>query len=210
MYIETASKLYVVPTAQERYNEIFSNYSLEWEKNYALPFQVALDTRTREFQFKILNRIMYMNFQLKKFGYWESASCTFGCGEDETLEHLLCNCRYMQQFWLEVIKWLERYDIRINLSESTNIIFGLYNIDKDLLLVNQLILLGKRSLCFCKMKKLMPNIEIFKSLIKNTKQIEEQLAQSSNKLPIHLILIMFGLYFIYLHIFCNQFIITTE
>jgi len=176
----------VVPTAQYKYNQIFPNCSLEWKKIYALPFQVALDIRTREFQFKILNRIMYTNVQLKKFGYCESTTCTFGCGEDETLEHLIFHCRYTQQFWLEVIKWLENYDIRIDLSEPNHILFGLYNITNDFLLINHLILLGKRSIFHCRFKNIRPNLDIFTAIVKNTKMIEQQIAQTSNKLAVHL------------------------
>ncbi|CAH3157389.1 unnamed protein product, partial [Porites lobata] len=37
---------------------------LDWEKIYLLPFKTTLDTKLREFQYKILNRILYTNKML--------------------------------------------------------------------------------------------------------------------------------------------------
>ena len=47
------SDLREIPTAQSRFNEVnemLPNYELVWNKIYSLPFQVALDTYTRDFQ----------------------------------------------------------------------------------------------------------------------------------------------------------------
>ena len=60
------SDLRETPTAQLRYNEMFHDSELVWNKIYSLPFQVALDTYTRDFQYKILNRILFTNSKLFK------------------------------------------------------------------------------------------------------------------------------------------------
>ena len=60
------SDLREIPTAQSRFNEMLPNYELVWNKIYSLPFQVALDTYTRDFQYKILNRILFTNAKLSK------------------------------------------------------------------------------------------------------------------------------------------------
>ena len=85
------SSLHQKPTAQDRYNVLFSNLTLNWKEIYALPFKVALDTSTREFQYKILHRIVSTNVRLKKFGYSDSSTCSFCLEEEETLEHLFCH-----------------------------------------------------------------------------------------------------------------------
>ena len=56
-----ASDLRETPTAQTRFNEMLPDSELEWNGIYSLPFQVALDTHTRNFQYKILNRILFTN-----------------------------------------------------------------------------------------------------------------------------------------------------
>ena len=76
------------PNAQSRFNEMLPNSELVWNKIYSLPFQVALDTKTRDFQYKILNRILFTNAKLSKLKLVESPLCSF-CGKDEeTPEHL--------------------------------------------------------------------------------------------------------------------------
>ena len=83
------SDLRETPTAQLRYNEMFHDSELVWNKIYSLPFQVALDTYTRDFQYKILNRILFTNSKLFKLKLVESPLCSFCDKKEETLEHLL-------------------------------------------------------------------------------------------------------------------------
>ena len=63
LYDSFVSKISSIPTAQKKYNETFSTHAsqLDWEKIYLLPFKTTLDTKLREFQYKILNRILYTN-----------------------------------------------------------------------------------------------------------------------------------------------------
>ena len=69
LYDSFVSKISSIPTAQKKYNEAFSTYpsQLDWEKIYLLPFKTTLDSKLREFQYKILNRILYTNKMLFKF-----------------------------------------------------------------------------------------------------------------------------------------------
>ena len=45
-----------IPTAQAKFQKEFNHARFEWKEIYQLPFKVTLDTRTREFQYKILAR----------------------------------------------------------------------------------------------------------------------------------------------------------
>ena len=51
---------------------------------HSLPFKVALDTKTREFQYKILNRYLVTNTFLKKIGKTDSSACSFCDVMDES------------------------------------------------------------------------------------------------------------------------------
>ena len=88
LYEAHVSDLREISTAQSRFNEMLPDSELVWNKIYSLPFQVALDTKTRDFQYKILNRILFTNAKLSKLKLVESPLCSF-CGKDEeTPEHL--------------------------------------------------------------------------------------------------------------------------
>ena len=95
------SKISSIPTAQKEYNEVFSTHTfqLEWEKIYLLPFKTTLDSKLREFQYKILNRILYTNKMLFKFKKVDSPLCDFCEKELETIEHLFFHCTKVCTFW---------------------------------------------------------------------------------------------------------------
>ena len=89
IYKEIRSKDETAPTAQAKYKDQFSSTCLEWREIYELPFKVLMDTKSREFQYKILNRYLSTNSFLIKIGLTTSPLCTFCEQESKSLEHLL-------------------------------------------------------------------------------------------------------------------------
>ncbi|KAL9967827.1 hypothetical protein ACROYT_G026124 [Oculina patagonica] len=88
IYKELRDRIITPPTAQFKYNDLFENDVLDWKQIYSLPHRVALDTKLREFQYKLLNRCLVTNAFLCKIGILSSPACSL-CGEaDESLEHL--------------------------------------------------------------------------------------------------------------------------
>ena len=63
----------------KKYDKAFNTdtFHLDWEKIYLLPFKTTLHTKLREFQYKILNRILYTNVMLFKFKIVDSPLCYF-------------------------------------------------------------------------------------------------------------------------------------
>ena len=63
LYQIFVSKISCKPTAMKKYDKAFNTDTshLDWEKIYLLPFKTTLHTKLREFQYKILNRILYTN-----------------------------------------------------------------------------------------------------------------------------------------------------
>ena len=74
LYRILVSKIAKNPTSVKRYEEIYNNdcFQLNWKAIFLLPIQITLSTKLREFQYKILNRIMYTNDMLYKFKKVES------------------------------------------------------------------------------------------------------------------------------------------
>ena len=66
VYRELVSGFVTPPTAHSKFNESFNGVCLDWNEIHSLPFLVALDTKSREFQYKILNRYLVTNTFLKK------------------------------------------------------------------------------------------------------------------------------------------------
>ena len=105
IYGEIRSKYETTPTAQAKYTEQYPNVCLEWKEIYNFPFKVLNDTKSREFQYKILHRYLTTNAFLHKIGLIASPLCIFCGAESESLEHLMITCPFTDDFWLDFICW---------------------------------------------------------------------------------------------------------
>ena len=61
----------------------------------------------RTFQYKILNKILYLNDCLYKLGHVQSSLCSLCNSEVETVLHLFCNYSVTNQFWSFLSSWLQ-------------------------------------------------------------------------------------------------------
>ena len=106
---------------------------VDWKKIYSLPFTVTVETKIGEFQYKILNDIVYTNDKLFHFKMIESPFCTFCQKEDESLEYLLFHCNMTENFWLAFSSWIseQNYDISMETLTLIDILFGVFNDNKD-------------------------------------------------------------------------------
>ena len=185
IYKEIRNRSITPPTAQLKYNAQFASDELDWKKIYSLPHRVALDAKSREFQYKLLNRCLATNVLLSKIGIIPSSACSF-CGEaDESLEHLFVTCHYTKKFWAEVIKWMGNQDIEIEPLSNKDIMFGIMDCNRDLF-VNHILLIAKKYIYSCRCNKTKPSIMVLNARIKMIHQLEMMVAKSCSKLPFHL------------------------
>ena len=185
VYKEIRNRIIAPPTAQLKYNCLFENDDLDWNKIYSLPHRVALDTKSREFQYKLLNRCLPTNAFLNKIGIVASPACSF-CGEtDESLEHLFLTCHYITKFWGEVIKWLKDQGIQIAPFSNKEIMFGIID-DQENLFINHILLIAKKHIYSCRYSKIIPSIKVLTAKIKRVHQLETTIARSSSKWPTHI------------------------
>ena len=61
VYWDLVEKIKIAPTAESKYEDIFSAHDLRWEQFYLLPRKATLDSKTREFQYKLLHRIIILH-----------------------------------------------------------------------------------------------------------------------------------------------------
>lgn len=103
VYMFDLREIFIV---QLRYNEMFYDFEFVWNEIYSLFFQVALDIYTRDFQYKILNRILFIIFKLFKFKLVELFLCLFCDKNEEIFEYFFVFCEYFRVFWKEIFSWL--------------------------------------------------------------------------------------------------------
>jgi len=136
----------IYPSARHKYTTLFNDCNLDWEAIYLIPHVVTLDTKTKIFQYKLLNRIIYTNKSLHKVKLTDSPLCSFCNISDESLEHLFCHCNFSIAFWRSVVLWLKTLHIDFD-SDSLNdcdIIFGATQKKSHWLLLNHIIIVGKQ------------------------------------------------------------------
>ena len=106
----------------------YSNIDIDWEKVYVLAFHCTLDTKIREFHFKILNCILFTNVKLNLMGLLESPNCTFCQVAAESVEHLLFSSRVSSEFWKHVLSRLRDNDVHVDTIYESYVIFGKFDI----------------------------------------------------------------------------------
>ena len=184
VYKELRTRTITPPTAQLKFNTKFVDDVLQWKEIYSLPFRATLDTKSHEFQYKLLNRCLVTNAFLFKVGLASTRACSF-CGDmDESLEHLITSCHYSKHFWAEVTRWFDKQGIEIAHFSDKGIMLGIVRCD-DELFVNHVILVAKQYLYYCRQKRFLPSIRVLDSKIKMIYQLETIIAKFNNKMSAH-------------------------
>ena len=126
---------------------------------HLLPRSASRDSKIREFQYKVLNRILYANEALLKMGIADSRLCTFcQISKESALEHLFIHCPISSAFWLSLIEWLENYFSAIGVLTGVNIMFGPFG--KEMQLINHIVLLGKQAIFQCRHLNVHPSLSV--------------------------------------------------
>ena len=138
MYETLSSQTSSDPTAMKKYNEMFNIETSIWlGKSVLITFQniITLDTKWREFQYKILHpeNLLHKCHVVQIWFCWNSIIGYF-CNDHEeleTLEHLLYHCEKVNTFWSEIITILKSQDLVSTNFGIKNIIFGHFCSDDD-------------------------------------------------------------------------------
>ena len=118
-----------------------------------------MDTKSREFQYKILNRYLTTNAFLYKIGLTDSPLCTFCAEESESLEHFLISCRHTRWFRPDFICWCKNIGIELEVMSDIDKLFGNWRRKEDFLLLHHLIIIAKQYLYECRTNNTCPSVE---------------------------------------------------
>ena len=175
----------IAPTAKQKLSNKYSNIDIDWEKAYTLAFHCTLDTKIREFHYKILNCIIFTNVKLNLIGVVESPNCTFCQEAAESVEHLLFSCRISSEFWKHVLSWLRDNDVHVETINESDVIFGKFDIVDDYILINHILLLAKYYIYCRRCHNSVPSIRGFIARARRVFNIELHIAREKNKLLFH-------------------------
>ena len=165
---------------------LYSKYEMsdqEISSARKLIVQTSIDTKSREFQFKILNNILPLNYKLHKMKLVPSPYCSFGCTENETVEHILWTCPISQIFWNDIKRLLFVFDLSF-INEKT-MITGLIETCPNRMLINHILLIAKKSIYLSKCTNTHPCLSLFKTTIEKSYNEELFIARRKGKLNLH-------------------------
>ena len=114
------------------------NWLLNSSADICFP-QETYSTQEVEFQYRILNCIIFTNEKLNLIGVVESPNCTFCQEEAESVEHLLFSCSVSSDVWKHVLSWLRDNDLHVGTINESDVIFRKLDIVEDYILINHIL-----------------------------------------------------------------------
>ena len=118
---------------------------------------VAPDVKTRDFQYRLIHRILWTNEFLKKIRILSTDKCTFCRVETETMKHLFVDCALSDMIWDQVEKYIS---LKLGRGVHFTILDKLFGCIHENVLVNHLIILVKRHIYYCRYVDKLPNVSI--------------------------------------------------
>jgi len=174
------------PTAEIKWESIFkdTNLSLEWKLIYKNIYTTTIDTILRNFQYKLVMRILPTNALLYKYKYVTSNICEQCNCFEETIEHMFWDCQITQNLLSNLNIFLANKNINIDYNKR-DIMFGLSSNSPYSCMYNYLIILMKYFLFTMKIRKIPPTFQLFLKYLQHRIQIEKLIVINNNKIDTH-------------------------
>ena len=90
---------YTRPTSQHYFEKNVLLANTDWKKIRILPRVLTVGNRIRVFQYKLLNKISFLNKILFKFGIVSRSFCSFCNSKKEIAVHIFHDCTLTQNLW---------------------------------------------------------------------------------------------------------------
>jgi len=68
-----------------------------WKKIFTSLKSICKETKLKEFQFKLIHRIVVTTKELHRYGIKADDECLY-CGEKDSIDHTILNCRFVKIF----------------------------------------------------------------------------------------------------------------
>ena len=126
-------------------------------------FRFTMDIRLKYFQYKVFNRIVFLNDVLFKLNITNTEFCTFCNTGKETVEHFFYFCTFSRNIWSKVEKWISSPMFTLNLTPQS-ILFGYKEKRNDAL--NCITVLVKQQLFYSRLNKTLPDFKKIQKVLR--------------------------------------------
>lgn len=157
----------------------FEFTELQWKRIFTLPLETTLNTKLREFQFKIIHRTYASDSLVSLFDKSVEKNCS-KCKVKNCLVHLFAECKETKKLWTHFLTWFNNI-LGENIDLSTKeIMFGVINKKKQCL--NFCLLHVKWFIHSCRMAAQNPCFLDFLIYFKSQTQIHKCIATKCDNL----------------------------
>ena len=115
--------------------------------------KVTKHAYSRNFQYKILNSILYLNNRLALFGKSPTTNCSFCNSFEETADHLFVECSHSKKPWQALINNFTQYLTFLTLNSQSAHLGYLNEKIPNFLLLNHILLIFKIYVYNCRVAK---------------------------------------------------------
>ena len=113
-------------TGPLRWSHNLSINSDTWGKIFKSLRNICKDTKLKEFQFKLIHRIIVTNKELFRFGIKPDDKCLY-CGDKDSIEHTFIECPYTTTFVQKVIQWFNQANLCQIFPTFEEVLFGIFS-----------------------------------------------------------------------------------
>ena len=89
-----------------------SQGTITWQDACNILYTTTIDTYSRQFQYRILNNYLHVNSVLFKWKVVDSMRCSYCFINNESLEHLFCECHVAVTLYMQVKNWCHSMDLK--------------------------------------------------------------------------------------------------
>ena len=97
-----------------------------WGKIFKSLKNICKDIKLKEFQFKLIYRIIVTNKELFRFGIKPDDKCLY-CGDKDSIEHTFIECPFTRTFVQKVIQWFNQTNLCQILPTTEEVLFGFFS-----------------------------------------------------------------------------------
>ena len=113
-------------TGPLRWSQNLSINSDTWGKIFESLKNICKETKLKEFQFKLIHRIIVTNKELFRFGIKPDDKCLY-CGDKDSIEHTFIECPFTKTFEQKVIQWFNQTNLCQILPTTEEVLFGIFS-----------------------------------------------------------------------------------
>ena len=154
----------------------YSNHfdDVSWSNIYTRPFDLLIDTRTIEFQYRCVHDLLVNNYWLSKWKIADSDLCRLCKAHSENIFHMFWECNLIQTFWSDCNDFCRKCNLQ--LITPVDVFLG----NEDCLICT-VILKAKHFIYRSFVKDSSPTFHRYSCHLNYVKKIERGLCQTPTK-----------------------------